>query len=506
VRRVDLHELHEQHVVDDVARRLDAVAHRVGDVFVRLIADVSPDHWHVRSAVPCRPDAPSTRAVAVADALAALQALGDVDSHVSRLVRRLVRMLLPRVAAAAELAIVDERLVVSAASAASAATLERALAAARVLVQYARLRLPAPLFEATLAKLAPELVAVLAPLLDFERFAEQRELVADFERAVADIGLTARLADGEQRHAARLHAAALEQVRAAVMAPSYPNPNETVDVATHAQLDREQRVAALLNAASPWRVTSVAQRLAAQVADASPALALDIVTLYGCAVRLRAAPIAAVPAQALLLLADVQHVVRVVRSRGASLSVVLQLRALEQEADAVFEAVCVAQCAQIDESWATADGAANTNAPARQQSVSRACQRIELQLTRLARALADTGPRNAAAQIVARAARHARDVVSGAVLALKDIAADECTALQTTLAPLAAALDTLLLGESNRLRAVVDVLPMSILELHAALPRLSKALSARELTHLVSAMFQQSEKRSKLLAQLSAHE
>jgi hypothetical protein len=489
--------------LDDVARRCDAVSHRLDDVFMRLFGDVSADHWLCHSAVPCRPAAAESRAsISAGDAVAALAALDELDQHAARLARRLVRMLLPRIAAStAAAAAVDGGLRLTAA--ASPASLELALAATRVLIDYARQWLPPLLFDATLAKLAPELAAnTLAPLLDFGRFAEQRRLVVEFESAVHDIGLAARLADGEQRHAARLHATALEQARAALLSPSYPNPSELFAVVRGGALDREQRVAAPLNGASPWPVTAVAHRLALQICAATPpAVAVDLVTLYDCVVRLRAAAIAAVPAQALLLLADVQHVARLVRGHACAVAVVLQLRSLEQQADAVVEAAHAAQCAEIDASWATSGGASNTNDAARQQTVSRACQRIETQVARLARALADAGPRNATSQLVGRVARHASDVVSGAVLALKDIGADECTALQATLAPLATALDA---AGARKLRVVVQVLPMSILDIHGALPRLTEALSRQELAHLVSAMFQQSEKRTKLLEKLAS--
>jgi hypothetical protein len=488
--------------LDDVARRCDAVSHRLDDVFMRLFGDVSADHWLCHSAVPCRPAAAESRAsISAGDAVAALAALDELDQHAARLARRLVRMLLPRIAASTAAAAVDGGLRLTAA--ALPASLELALAATRVLIDYARQWLPPLLFDVTLAKLAPELAAnTLAPLLDFGRFAEQRRLVVEFESAVHDIGLAARLADGEQRHAARLHATALEQARAALLSPSYPNPSELFAVVRGGPLDREQRVAAPLNGASPWPVTAVAHRLALQICAATPpAVAVDLVTLYDCVVRLRAAAIAAVPAQALLLLADVQHVARLVRGHACAVAVVLQLRSLEQQADAVVEAAHAAQCAEIDASWATSGGASNTNDAARQQTVSRACQRIETQVARLARALADAGPRNATSQLVGRVARHASDVVSGAVLALKDIGADECTALQATLAPLAAALDA---AGARKLRVVVQVLPMSILDIHGALPRLTEALSRQELAHLVSAMFQQSEKRTKLLEKLAS--
>ncbi len=487
--------------LDDIARRCDAVSHRLDDVFMRLFGDVSADHWVCHSAVPCRSAAESRVSISARDAVAALAALDELDQHAARLARRLVRMLLPRIAASTAAAI-DGRLRLTAA--ASPASLELALAATRVLIDYARQWLPPLLFDATLAKLAPELAAsTLAPLLDFGRFAEQRCLVVEFESAVHDIGLAARLADGEQRHAARLHATALEQARAALLSPSYPNPSELFAVVRDGALDREQRVAAPLNGASPWPVTAVAHRLALQICAATPpAVAVDLVTLYDCAVRLRAAAIAAVPAQALLLLADVQHVARLVRGHACDVGVVLQLRSLEQQADAVVEAAHAAQCAEIDASWATSGGASNTNDAARQQTVSRACQRIEMQVARLARALADAGPRNATSQLVGRVARHASDVVGGAVLALKDIGADECTALQATLSPLVAALDAVV--GAHKLRVVVQVLPMSILDIHGALPRLTEALSRQELAHLVSAMFQQSEKRTKLLEKLAS--
>jgi hypothetical protein len=87
------------------------------------------------------------------------------------------------------------------------------------------------------------------------------------------------------------------------------------------------------------------------------------------------------------------------------------------------------------------------------------------------------------------------------VLSRKDIGADECTALHASLAPLAAALERH--GDVDKLRAVVDVLPMSIVQLHAALPRLRRSLAADELAGLVRAMFQDSDKRSKLLSAIA---
>jgi hypothetical protein len=458
-------------VANDVTKRCDAVAHRVNETFLRMFGDITSERWTIES--------PQTNAIE------AVMQLNELDTHLTRIVKRIMRTLVSRINT---VSFVDKKSSLTVETTATLKhTLSHALDSIGVLIGFIRKSMPSMLADVLLPRLAPELVDALAPLLDFEQFAAQRLLVQQFEQQIYAIGLSARLADGEQRYAARLHATALEQARASLSASSYPNPLET-SAHSSLHLDKEGRVAAPLNGASSWRVTRVATQIVDSLSTSttSPAIALDIVTLYSAIIRLRASQIANVPAQALLLLADVQFVVRRLRALPPhSLAVALQLHALEIEADAVFDASCAAQCAAIDESWA---------------DTARATQRIELQFGKLAQALGDkdVGPRNACAQLMARTLRHVVTLVSDNVLSRPHISADDCTLLHTSLTPLVAALERH--GDVDKLRAVVDVLPMSIVQLHAALPRLRKALSADELGNLIRAMFQDSEKRSKLLS------
>jgi hypothetical protein len=461
-------------VNEDVAKRCDAVVQRIDETFAQSFVDISSERWIV------------TSSSSSFDIIEAVIALKEFDTHCARIVKRLMRTIVPRIVTQGVILEISlKTLTVKNSPQQRNNNLSNVLDSIRLLVEFIRSTLPNTLVDALLLRLAPELVDALAPLLDFEQFAQQRDLVQQFERNVYAVGLSARLVDGEQRYAARLHATALELARSALSASTYPNPLETIQ-RQQQLLDKEIRVAAPLNGASPWRVSNVAHRLLDQIsAGTTTTLALDLITLYTAMIRLRASQIAAVPAQTLLLLADVQFVARRVRAFAAqSIAIVMQLHSLEIEADLVFDAACTAQCAAIDESWADSE---------------HRLQRIELQLSRLALALNDTdvGPRNACTQLMSRTLRHVVIVASNSVLARKDISADECTSLHSSLTPFVNTIERY--GDVDKLRAIVDVLPMNIVQIHAALPRLRKSLAKEELANLVRAMFQDSEKRTKLL-------
>ena len=85
------------------------------------------------------------------------------------------------------------------------------------------------------------------------------------------------------------------------------------------------------------------------------------------------------------------------------------------------------------------------------------------------------------------------------VLARNDIGVDECETLSATLDALA----TTLRGQT-RVRAVCDMLRLSLIDIRAQLERLKSDMGGDvdALVRLVRAVFEESPKRAKLIAQL----